>query len=219
MGVLEDVLLRPEPGPDDRFTWATVTGMSPLRVQLDGETAPLAITPELCCAVWVGARVWCQINHKQLIVLAASQATLLGVTKAIRHVGSAKRTTSTSNATGLFNVTTFTLPQALTVTGFKFRISAAANIVPDTAGSYTDFQLLIGPNASVGGTWLAGYYVDHRIAGRIVEATIPNFDYTYAETQDHNNMNIVLVCNPSAGSYISASSVRPAYLTVDWIMP
>lgn len=218
MGRLEEALLDSGgTGKDNEYRWGTVTQVSPLRVRLDGESAPLAITPESLVAVDLGFRVWCQLYDRQLVVLGVSSASR--TTKEIRYVGSAKRTTSTTNATSLFNVVTYTLPQALTVTGTKFRISAACNIAGDTAGAYSDLQILIGANASIGGTWLAGYYWDHRIAGRIGAAAIPNFEYTYAEAQNVANMNIVLVINPSAGSLVSASATRPSYLTVDRIMP
>lgn len=221
MGVLEDVLLPPEPGPGDKFLWGTVTSMGPLRVQLDGETAPIPITPELCCDVWVGARVWCQLNNRQLIVLTVATGTLLSDTKEIRRVGVDKVTSNqpSTYTTADYNIATVTLPQSLTVTGFKFNIRGYTNIVPDTAGAYTDLVIRIGQNASVGGTTIGSGYVDHRIAGRIVSLAIDVPEYVYAETTDVADMNIVLCGLPSAGSYCYGSSVRPAWLAVDWILP
>lgn len=58
------------------FTWGTVTGTAPLRVKLDGDTAPVPITPDCLVApdaLWVGARVRCELSSRRLIVHGASQ--------------------------------------------------------------------------------------------------------------------------------------------------
>ena len=69
-------LLIPTPKPaTDRFVWATVTGASPVRVRLDGETVPLDITPECLVDVgWldIGRRVWCQVSGRRIVILGQS---------------------------------------------------------------------------------------------------------------------------------------------------
>ncbi len=60
------------------WSWATVTAVGPLRVQLDGEDAPLDVTPDtLVAPLAVGARVWVQLvtnanptrRYRRLVVL------------------------------------------------------------------------------------------------------------------------------------------------------
>ena len=60
------------------WSWATVTDDSPLRVQLDGEAAPLDITPDtLVSGLAVNDRVWVQLvsnadparRHRRLVVI------------------------------------------------------------------------------------------------------------------------------------------------------
>ena len=62
-----DVLL---PGPDepgDSWRWATVTQVTPLRVRLDGDMAPLNVTPDTLTAVTVADRVWCQLTGRRVV--------------------------------------------------------------------------------------------------------------------------------------------------------
>jgi len=65
-------LLIPDTEPTiDRFTWATVTDTSPVRIRLDGETVPLDITPD--CLIdegWLdlGRRVWCQVYGRRVLI-------------------------------------------------------------------------------------------------------------------------------------------------------
>jgi len=57
-----------------RFSWATVTQASPLRVRLDGETDPLPMTPStLVPGLTVGDRVWCQLEGGQVVVIGKNQ--------------------------------------------------------------------------------------------------------------------------------------------------
>lgn len=53
--------------------WATVSGINPLRVRLDGDDTPLGITPDsLVKDLVVGNRVWTQIEGRRVIVHGAS---------------------------------------------------------------------------------------------------------------------------------------------------
>ena len=53
-----------------RTTWATVTAATPLRVRLDGRTAPLDITPDtLAAGLTVGDRVLVLIQGRSLVIL------------------------------------------------------------------------------------------------------------------------------------------------------
>jgi hypothetical protein len=72
-------LLIPKPKPlTDRFTWATVASVDPIRVQLDGETVPLDITPDCLVDVgWLdaGRRVWCQVYGRRVLILGQAGKT------------------------------------------------------------------------------------------------------------------------------------------------
>ena len=60
------------PGPaaaGDVFTWGIITSIDPVRVQLNGDTAPLPFSPSLLCRVRVGSKVWVQVHHRETIVL------------------------------------------------------------------------------------------------------------------------------------------------------
>lgn len=64
-----DILLPGPTEPADTWRWATVTATSPLRVRLDGDTAALSVTPDaLVTGLVVGARVWCQIVGRRVVV-------------------------------------------------------------------------------------------------------------------------------------------------------
>ena len=57
------------------FMWATVTNTSPLRVQLDGDTAALLVTPDTLIdpiTIIAGQRVRCEINGNKVIILGVS---------------------------------------------------------------------------------------------------------------------------------------------------
>lgn len=59
----------------DRFAWGTVASTVPLAVRMDGEDAPLAITPTPLISpqrLAAGARVWCQFNGRSMVVLGSS---------------------------------------------------------------------------------------------------------------------------------------------------
>lgn len=67
-------LLLPKPAPRrESWRWATVTQVSPLRVRLDGDAAPLTVTPDRLVTVTLGARVWCQIAGRRVVVHGVAQ--------------------------------------------------------------------------------------------------------------------------------------------------
>lgn len=64
-------LLLPRP-PDtlqDSWRWGTVKNVSPLRVQLDGDTAPLTGTPDSLCTVTVGDRVRVHLYNRRATII------------------------------------------------------------------------------------------------------------------------------------------------------
>lgn len=67
---LDEALPTPAPA-DARWVWAVVTQTSPLRIRLDGDRTPLAITPDDMGSVprSVGQRVYCQILNRRLVVI------------------------------------------------------------------------------------------------------------------------------------------------------
>ena len=53
------------------FKWATVTGVSPLAIRLDGDTSPLALIPDSLidpASLWVGARVRVELSLRKVVV-------------------------------------------------------------------------------------------------------------------------------------------------------
>lgn len=55
----------------DDFIWATVTAVGPLRIQLDGDTAPLPITPDSLIDprdLQVGERVRCERSRRRVVI-------------------------------------------------------------------------------------------------------------------------------------------------------
>lgn len=57
---------------ENTYRWATVQGLGPLIIRFDGDTENLAITPDSLVPesdLIVGARVWCQIYGRHVIVL------------------------------------------------------------------------------------------------------------------------------------------------------
>jgi hypothetical protein len=63
--------LIPTPPPESgaSFRWGTVTATGPLRVRVDGDTAPVDSTPATLTDCGVGDRVLLLLNRRQLIVL------------------------------------------------------------------------------------------------------------------------------------------------------
>ena len=51
------------------WKWGTVTAVSPLRVRLDGDDAPLDLTPDALAVVAVADRVFCLLTGARLVVL------------------------------------------------------------------------------------------------------------------------------------------------------
>lgn len=59
--------------PEDRYIWAKVTQVSPLRIRVDGDRVELGITPDtLASGLAEGQRVYCQIIARRLVILGAS---------------------------------------------------------------------------------------------------------------------------------------------------
>lgn len=58
--------------------WAKVTGTTPLRVQLDGDTSPIGFAPDSLvdpAELNVGDRVRCEISARRLIIHGRSYPT------------------------------------------------------------------------------------------------------------------------------------------------
>lgn len=51
------------------WKWGTVTATGPLRVRVDGDDAPLDVTPDALAVVAVGDRVFCLLTGRRLVVL------------------------------------------------------------------------------------------------------------------------------------------------------
>lgn len=65
-----ELLAAKGPKPDSWWTWAAVTALSPLRVKLDGEDAPLPATPGTVVGLLaVTDRVWVQVAGGRLLII------------------------------------------------------------------------------------------------------------------------------------------------------
>ena len=64
-----DFLVQQPYTPADVFRFGVVTGLSPLRVKLDGDANPAPVTPIVTCEVSTGDRVFVQIHNRQLMVV------------------------------------------------------------------------------------------------------------------------------------------------------
>lgn len=67
---------RPDPAPPvvSTYRWGAVIDTSPLTVQLDGDTLPLALIPDCLCdplSLGVGDRVWTQLYGRRVVVHGA----------------------------------------------------------------------------------------------------------------------------------------------------
>lgn len=75
------------------FVWASVTGLSPLRVKLDGDSVALPMTPETLVPVaqlTVADRVRCEIANRRVVVVGLANGMKLG---ALRSSGTIWATT------------------------------------------------------------------------------------------------------------------------------
>lgn len=64
-----EYLIPDNPVPADVFRFGVVTSTGPIRVQLDGDTAPVAVTPITTCLVGAGDRVLVLIHNRQLLIV------------------------------------------------------------------------------------------------------------------------------------------------------
>lgn len=58
------------------FKWATVTGINPLAIKLDGDTTPLALIPESLVdprMLYVGDRVRVELSLRKVVIHGTSQ--------------------------------------------------------------------------------------------------------------------------------------------------
>jgi microcystin-dependent protein len=73
-------LVTPPPAPTTTFIWATVTGVGPLRIQLDGDTASLPITPDSLIdplSLAVADRTRVEISQNRVLVVGRSGGTVI----------------------------------------------------------------------------------------------------------------------------------------------
>lgn len=98
-----DLLVPGQTKSDDKWLWATVTQVSPLRVRLDGDAAALPITPEnLAYGLSVNQRVWVQLSGHRVIVHGVNGGTPSATPT---HTHSNYALTSHTHATPALNIT------------------------------------------------------------------------------------------------------------------
>lgn len=69
-------LLIPSKGETDLWSWATVTSINPIKVRIDGDSAPLSATPDaLYKGATIGHRVWVQLSGRRVIIHGAGSST------------------------------------------------------------------------------------------------------------------------------------------------
>lgn len=74
-------LVTPPPAPMTTFMWGSVTAVSPLRVQLDGDTVALPVTPDSLidpATLTVTNRVRCELSNNRLTVHGRAGGLLVG---------------------------------------------------------------------------------------------------------------------------------------------
>lgn len=171
------------------FRWATVTALSPLRVQLDGDTAALDVTPESLIktsSLLVGNRVWVQFFRRRILVL--------GVTRTDLYV-STVLTPSTSGFVGALQTTTATTPVLHTTgptltfvappSGMVFAHSKAFAMA-DAAGGSCGVWLSVRSGANTSGSQVSIHIVTSNyntawvLAGgtNLVTDLVPGLTYT-----------------------------------------
>lgn len=97
----EDALLVNPSGVENAYSWATVTDVSPLAIQLDGDSAPLPSPPDsLVAGLVAGSRVWCQLYRRRVIVLGSAQG---GGTATELYVDDRERTYTTESTSVSWN--------------------------------------------------------------------------------------------------------------------
>lgn len=66
-----------KPRPESNFRWATIATVLPLTIRLDGDSEPMAGTPDTLEDLGnlkPGDRVWCQLYNRRVVVLGRSGA-------------------------------------------------------------------------------------------------------------------------------------------------
>ena len=138
------------------FRWGTVTGLSPLMVQLDGDTAPLAPSDTLVdpAGLVVGDRVRCELSMLRLVVhgkaggarAAAGKVGLSGMTTGV------VASQAVTFPAGLFAAApTVTVACESTVPG-----NVRASVSGVSTGGFTVYGVRSDSGTTLGVYWHAG---------------------------------------------------------------
>jgi hypothetical protein len=120
-----------------------------------------------------------------------------------------------SGVTTEFNICTVAIDYP--INGAVYRVRGKANLVPETAGSFSELRIRHGVGAQTGGTQITQDYVDHRIASRIV-CGFTEGQFTFTGTTGTANYNVVMTCINTSGVRATATSTRTATLFVDRVI-
>lgn len=121
-----------------RFVWGTVTGVSPLRVQLDGDTAELPITPGSLVdplSLAVDDRVRCELSRNKVVVHGRSVGA--GEVRTVSY-------TTSSLANGATETATLALGAGFTILHFKAAQAARFRAYQSTAHRTADASRAVG---------------------------------------------------------------------------
>lgn len=122
------------------FTWGTVTALSPLRVQLDGDTAALPITPDALAApatIVVGDRVRCEVSGRRVIVHGRMGGTPVPVSRTVTY-------TTASLANGATETGVIELGTGFTILHFKAVQAARLRAYQSVAHRTADASRAVG---------------------------------------------------------------------------
>ena len=135
LSLLDGLIPTPDPEPLIKPRWGTVTQASPLRVQLDGDTAALPITPTtVVSGLVVGSRVWCVLTGKQLVIVGS--VAVLGVPPGTIQIFAGSGNNLPSGWLGCWGggYSPTTYPRLFAAIGNLYGGTAAAPLLPSLIG-------------------------------------------------------------------------------------
>lgn len=149
MNPLDILLPKPTP-PRDGWSWATVTSVSPLRVQMDGpDEQPLDVTPDALMPVGVGDRVRVHRHGRRIVVHGPARGQPFAMASGVAEITMAG---STAVVTVTLPAGRFTVPPHLSWGRSHSGASSAAAVVGVNPAAVTANSFPLGGYGSYTGT-------------------------------------------------------------------